>query len=344
MKAKFSKLVAGCLTMTMAFGTFSAAPFAVSAAEVSPTIIGDVDGDGEVTIHDATLLQYYLAELAEINDAQKFVADVDDDGEVTIHDATMIQYYLAELIDGFTKQPGQQIEYSYVVAGTLNLTAYDWVASTQTGNVMTKNTNGTYSLTFKDVMASDDEMQFKVVGIPVEGGDLVWFGADGTSANYSFRHTMDGDVTVTFDPKTKKLSASGNGVEPITGLNVTSITAVGSGSSPWLNGIAWDQTAAANHMTEIEPGLYRIAYNNVKEDINYEIKFAANDSWSNNWGIPKGVRYTPGEWADAEMNAENIRFDVDDDLARVVVTFDLRQFDYSTKQGARFCINIFPAN
>ena len=228
----------------------------------------------------------------------------------------------------------------YVVAGTPNLTGYDWNGSIDTGNDMQRQGN-VFVHTFPNVDIIDEEFQIKVVAN--KDGEQTWIG-DENGFNIPFKVTKVTDVTVTFDPKTKKLSASGNGVEPITGLNVTSITAVGSGSSPWLNGIAWDQTAAANHMTEIEPGLYRIAYNNVKEDINYEIKFAANDSWSNNWGIPKGVRYTPGEWADAEMNAENIRFDVDDDLARVVVTFDLRQFDYSTKQGARFCIDIIPAN
>ncbi len=344
MKAKFSKLVAGCLSLTMAFGAFSIAPFSASAAEVSPTIIGDVDGDGYVTIHDATLLQYYLAELADINDAQKFVADVDDDGYVTIHDATMIQYYLAELVDGFKKQPVPQTEYTYVVAGTQNLTAYNWVASAKTGNVMSKNNDGTYSLTFTDVMASDDEMQFKIAAIPVEGGDIVWYGADGKSANYAFRHTMDGDITISFDPKTKQLSASGNGVELITSLKINSITAVGAGLSPWLNGISWDPSAAANHMTEVESGVYRIEFNDIKEEMNYELKFAANDSWDNNWGIPAGVSYTPGEWADAVFNADNIRFEVEDDLVKAVVTLDLRNFDYNTKQGARFCVDLIPAN
>ena len=54
--------------------------------------------------------------------------------------------------------------------------------------------------------------------------------------------------------------------------------------------------------------------------------------------------YTPGEWADAVINADNIRFEVEDDLAIVVVTLDLTDFSYTTKQGAKFCIEIIPAN
>ena len=60
-------------------------------------IVGDVDGDGTVTIIDATYIQRYLASIQipfEMNDK---VADTDGDGGITIIDATMIQRYLASL-------------------------------------------------------------------------------------------------------------------------------------------------------------------------------------------------------------------------------------------------------
>ena len=233
-------------------------------------------------------------------------------------------------------------EYTYVVAGTKNLTSYNWSSSLETGNVMTENEDGTYSLTFKDTAASDEEMQLKIVGIPVEGGDIVWYGVDGTSANVAFYNRTDGDVTVTFDPETKEISVTGDGVELITELKINTITAAGSGSLPWLNGIEWNPGAAENHMTKIANDVYQIRFENIESEMNYSIKFAANDSWDNNWGIPQGVIYTPGEWADAVFNSDDIRFDVEDDLAIVVVTLDLRDFDYTTKQGAKFCIEIIP--
>ena len=59
-------------------------------------IIGDADGDGSVTINDATLIQCVIAELETISESQKLLADTNGDGEITIHDATAIQYYLAE--------------------------------------------------------------------------------------------------------------------------------------------------------------------------------------------------------------------------------------------------------
>ncbi len=232
--------------------------------------------------------------------------------------------------------------YTYVVAGTENLTSYFWSSSVETGNVMTQNEDGTYSFTFKDVAASDEEMQLKIVGIPAEGGDIVWYGVDGTSANVAFYNRMDCDITVTFDPETKDISVTGEGVELITDLVIDSITVAGSGSKPWLNGISWDPTAVENHMTKIADGIYQIRFENIQSELNYELKFAANDSWGNNWGIPTGASYTPGEWADAVINADNIRFEVEDDLAIVVVTLDLTDFSYTTKQGAKFCIEIIP--
>ena len=59
-------------------------------------ILGDVDGDGEVTIIDATAIQRTLASLPVSSFEQKS-ADTDGDGEVTILDATAIQRHLADL-------------------------------------------------------------------------------------------------------------------------------------------------------------------------------------------------------------------------------------------------------
>ena len=60
-------------------------------------ILGDVDGDGEVNIIDATLIQRYLADIPLDFELDKKVADIDGDGEVSIIDATLIQRWLADL-------------------------------------------------------------------------------------------------------------------------------------------------------------------------------------------------------------------------------------------------------
>ena len=62
-------------------------------------ILGDVDGDGEVTILDGTGIQRYLAAIIDFDAVQEAVADYDRDGIISILDCTRIQRMLAGIID-----------------------------------------------------------------------------------------------------------------------------------------------------------------------------------------------------------------------------------------------------
>ena len=69
---------------------------------VSPVkryILGDVDGDGEVTSIDATLIQRFLARSPVSDTLNLVAADVDGDGDVTAVDVTFIQRHLAAMPD-----------------------------------------------------------------------------------------------------------------------------------------------------------------------------------------------------------------------------------------------------
>ena len=59
-------------------------------------ILGDADGDGKVTVLDATAIQKKLASIEPASFSEK-AADVDGDGKVTVLDATLIQKWLANL-------------------------------------------------------------------------------------------------------------------------------------------------------------------------------------------------------------------------------------------------------
>lgn len=59
-------------------------------------ILGDVDGDGEVSIFDATAIQRKVADLATTAFVES-AADADGDGSITVLDATAIQRHLAGL-------------------------------------------------------------------------------------------------------------------------------------------------------------------------------------------------------------------------------------------------------
>lgn len=62
-------------------------------------LYGDVNGDGVVSIRDATLVQMYLAQMVEFDAAQLLAADADGNGTVDINDVTRIQQYLVGMID-----------------------------------------------------------------------------------------------------------------------------------------------------------------------------------------------------------------------------------------------------
>ena len=59
---------------------------------------GDVDGDGELTIKDATYIQLYLANLIGEDELNLDVADFDNDGDINVKDVTFIQMKLANLL------------------------------------------------------------------------------------------------------------------------------------------------------------------------------------------------------------------------------------------------------
>ncbi len=64
-------------------------------------VLGDVNGDGEVTVMDATLVQRNVAKLTEFTETQKTAGDTNKDGEISVIDATMIQRFVAKLIEEF---------------------------------------------------------------------------------------------------------------------------------------------------------------------------------------------------------------------------------------------------
>ena len=58
------------------------------------TIIGDVNHDGSISILDATIIQKYLAGIADLTEADVKLCDFDGNGRVSIDDVTCLQRYL----------------------------------------------------------------------------------------------------------------------------------------------------------------------------------------------------------------------------------------------------------
>ena len=237
---------------------------------------------------------------------------------------------------------------TYVVAGTTNLTGYEWVGTPAAApeNVMTAD-GSVFTKTFSAVPAGKN-YQLKVVANT--GDEQKWIGLDGTDNNVTFDVETACDVTVTFDPATNKITVTGDGVKMVTDLEVNSITVVGNGEDNWLNGVAWGVDAEVNHMTQVSDKVYQIKYENIESaDDAYQFKFAVNDDWAANWGLPEQSAAPIGEEFDLTFNGENMLLNTvsagfeEDSLVDVTITLDISKFDYSTRSGAKATVKVEPS-
>lgn len=57
----------------------------------TPNLRGDINGDGEVSIVDITLLQKYLLKTAQLEESQFATADLNEDGKINIFDAVILK-------------------------------------------------------------------------------------------------------------------------------------------------------------------------------------------------------------------------------------------------------------
>ena len=67
---------------------------------VETYFMGDADGDGSITVSDATLIQRVSIGLETISDVRMRTADVNGDGRVSVLDTTCVQKYVADYTGG----------------------------------------------------------------------------------------------------------------------------------------------------------------------------------------------------------------------------------------------------
>ncbi|MBQ2428358.1 MAG: hypothetical protein II264_07710, partial [Ruminococcus sp.] len=226
----------------------------------------------------------------------------------------------------------------YTLAGTSNFIDTAW-EPTPDDDVMTKGSDGNYTITVKNVKAIDGAVyQVKVVQF-VDGDPekIIWHGKDGGDGNVDFALSKDCDVTVTYNPNTKAITVTGAGVtEPSYKLDY--VTAAGSGYGNFLNGVSWDPTEESNRLTMVSPDVYEITYEEVDANTDLQFKFAANGTWVLNWGYTGDVAFdTPTE---AHFDGGNIivNYESESDYFDLTLRLDLTNWDADKRTGAKFTV------
>lgn len=67
-------------------------------------LLGDVNGDGKITVMDVTMLKMYMKNKYTLSETQMQAADVNGDGKITVLDVTMIKMRVKNKLEQF---PGE---------------------------------------------------------------------------------------------------------------------------------------------------------------------------------------------------------------------------------------------
>lgn len=70
---------------------------AITPAEPE-VMLGDINGDGQITLKDATLLLQHVNEIITLTAEQLAAADINGDGQITLKDATLLLQFVNEII------------------------------------------------------------------------------------------------------------------------------------------------------------------------------------------------------------------------------------------------------
>ena len=143
-------------------------------------VYGDVNGDGDITVVDATLVQKHVVQLETLSADKQILADVNGDNTISVVDATLIQKYIVQLKDwGRTGDVYQAEQPTTPEPTTAEPTTVKPTAQPTTADPTTKPAD-TYTLYFKT----------KLGWMTSDGVSLFAYDLD-TGASYQFEQDTD---------------------------------------------------------------------------------------------------------------------------------------------------------
>ena len=143
-------------------------------------VYGDLNGDGDITIVDATLVQKHVVQLETLSADKQILADVDENNTISVVDATLIQKYIVQLKEwGRTGDVYQAEQPTTPEPTTAEPTTVKPTAQPTTAEPTTKPAD-TYTLYFKT----------KLGWMTSDGVSLFAYDLD-TGASYQFEQDTD---------------------------------------------------------------------------------------------------------------------------------------------------------
>lgn len=143
-------------------------------------VYGDLNGDGDITVVDATLVQKHVVQLETLSADKQILADVNGDNTISVVDATLIQKYIVQLKDwGRTGDVYQAEQPTTPEPTTAEPTTVKPTAQPTTAEPTTKPAD-TYTLYFKT----------KLGWMTSDGVSLFAYDLD-TGASYQFEQDTD---------------------------------------------------------------------------------------------------------------------------------------------------------
>ena len=143
-------------------------------------VYGELNGDGDITVVDATLVQKHVVQLETLSADKQILADVNGDNTISVVDATLIQKYIVQLKDwGRTGDVYQAEQPTTPEPTTAEPTTVKPTAQPTTAEPTTKPAD-TYTLYFKT----------KLGWMTSDGVSLFAYDLD-TGASYQFEQDTD---------------------------------------------------------------------------------------------------------------------------------------------------------
>lgn len=190
-------------------------------------VYGDVNGDGDITVVDATLVQKHVVQLETLSADKQILADVNGDNTISVVDATLIQKYVVRLEDwGRTGDVYQAEQPTTPEPTTAEPTTVKPTAQPTTAEPTTKPAD-TYTLYFKT----------KLGWMTSDGVSLFAYDLD-TGASYQFEQDTDAYPNV----YTVKVPATVSNVSVYRSLSEVDEKPVGGDDGNVYN--CWDATVS----------------------------------------------------------------------------------------------------